>query len=146
MQKIVTLFIAIYLLTPIMHAANIKNSYGEFVVVGDQWINKSQFEQSVMSIALPYNPISAMGFKPAKVVIWQNGVLPIQFKDDVPKYLQNLVWLACSEWAQHANITCHKGKYKNRALTISRSFMGVKVGCWSMLGSWREWVMGWACP
>jgi hypothetical protein len=108
---------------------------GAFVIVGDQWINKDQFEQSEKSLKSPYDPISTRGSKPAKVELWEDGVLPIEFKKDVEPFLQERVLQACNEWASHANIKCQKGKYKNRVLTISRAYMGNRSGCFSMLGS-----------
>lgn len=141
MQLLISL-LALFLYLPLLHAENkistpvvVKVDHQKFVVVGDQWINKKQFEQSERSLQNPYDPISTRGSKPAKVVLWEDGVLPIEFKKDVEPFLQERVWAACNEWASHANIKCHKGKYKRRVLTISRAYMGNRSGCFSMLGS-----------
>lgn len=75
-----------------------------------------------------------LGARPAKVILWEDGVLPIVFKNNVSSDLKETVWAACKEWSRNAKVRCQSGKYKKRSLVISRSFLGVKTGCWSMLG------------
>lgn len=105
---------------------NIDNK--KFIQSGDQLIDADVFNQGRFSALVA-------GSKPANVTLWEDGVLPIQFANNVGKELQDMVWAACAEWSEHANVKCVKGPYKRRTLTIGRSYMGNSSGCWSMLGS-----------
>ncbi|MFN9970925.1 MAG: hypothetical protein ACK58T_13635, partial [Phycisphaerae bacterium] len=48
---------------------------GVFFVVGDQWINEEQILSSDPNVR---------GSKPAQVVLWPDGVIPIVFDKDLP--------------------------------------------------------------
>lgn len=78
--------------------------------------------------------VNVLGTRPLRVDLWEDGVLPIVFKNDVSQELQDVVWSACKEWSEAANVKCVHGPYKNRQLVISRKYFGQDGGCWSMLG------------
>jgi len=96
----------------------------EFFEVEDQWIDRAYFEGE-----------HTQGGKPQRVKLWPDGVLPIRFKSDVEPGVRELVWQACREWGAAANVKCIEGRYQGAELVIGRSFLGIKQGCWSMLGS-----------
>ena len=101
----------------------------KFVVIGDMLI-----EQNTVAMAHDSNDPDTLGARPLKVVLWTDGVLPIVFAKHVDQETRKLVWAACREWQSAANVRCKPGRYKGRRLYISRQFLGIKVGCWSMLG------------
>lgn len=61
---------------------------------------------------------------------WTDGVLPIEFEDNVPEDIKLRFIYACETWAQYGQIKCQLGSYKNRALRVSVD----GEGCWSTLG------------
>ena len=105
-----------------------------FVRIGDQMIDQGYFGSRDTPVAEELER-GFMGGKPRKVALWPDGVLPIHFNSDVEPELRKTVLDACAEWASAANIRCIEGSYQGRRLVIGRSFVGVKQGCWSMLGS-----------
>ncbi len=92
-------------------------------VMGDLLIEKSAVGE-----------INIQGSRPVKVDLWEDGVLPIVFKNDVSQKVRERIWTACKEWSSIANVKCQAGPYKNRQLVISTKYLGIDGGCWSMLG------------
>ncbi|MCB0349832.1 MAG: hypothetical protein KDD38_01535 [Bdellovibrionales bacterium] len=103
------------------------------LLVDDRFINSNGDQDA--------NDPRQSGARPEQVILWEDGVLPIEFKKNVNQNLRRLVFQACSEWSQYANVRCQLGSYKKRKLKIGRSFLGVKTGCWSMLGQ-ADYVFG----
>lgn len=92
-------------------------------LIGDQVIEKESLGEA-----------NIQGTRPVRVDLWEDGILPVVFKDDVTQKIKDLIWAACEEWSRAAQVKCVPGPYKNRQLVVSRKYLAVDGGCWSMLG------------
>ena len=112
-----------------MFSASAGATAASFVQVEDQLIDSHYFSDQ-----------QGFGAKPKKVVLWRDGVLPIRFLSNVEAEVRQTFMKACAEWSSAANVRCMEGKYKGAELVVGRAFMGVRTGCWSMLGSERYFL------
>jgi len=99
----------------------------KYILSGDQLIDIDAFEEkpSFKKGALPVR-----GASYGRLRKWTDGVLPIEFEDNVPSWLRTQFLRACEIWAQYGQIKCQVGPYKNRTLRVSIN----SKGCWSTLG------------
>lgn len=65
-----------------------------------------------------------------KLERWEDGILPIEFDEQVTLEQRKVFLQACQVWEKLANIQCIEKPYKNRTLKVG----ALTTGCWGLYG------------
>ncbi len=89
------------------------------------------------------NDACDFGARKLSAELWEDGVLPLTFPDDLEQWKKDLFFEACNQWESVANVRCMEGVYKRRTIVVTQS---EGLGCfaiWGMgrsLGTLRRWI------
>lgn len=78
-----------------------------------------------MVVEKPNNKASLLELEP-----WEDGVLPLEFADNITEEQRKMFFSACNEWAQTSKVKCQVGEYKDRIVEVTKDL----GGCWAFWG------------
>ncbi|MBK9292841.1 MAG: hypothetical protein IPM57_00085 [Oligoflexia bacterium] len=78
-----------------------------------------------MVVEKPKNKASLLELQP-----WEDGILPLEFADNITEEQRKMFFSACNKWAAKVNVKCIVGQYKNRVVEVTKDL----GGCWAFWG------------
>src|SRR5687767_14126820 len=91
------------------------------------------FERSMGFMDLAAEPLGGdFGATKSDVKLWEEGILPLVFAEDISPEKQARLFEACGHWARAADVKCIQGPYKGRELKVTNDN---GQGCWASLGT-----------